>query len=954
MLLAFVVLAVLAVMPAETLVVPHDRYLTLHTVLELTSVVVAALVFGVAWNAYAPERPATVLVLALALLGSGLLDLGHALSFPGMPDADLADAPQQTIVFWLSARLVAALGLLAVSLRRWRPITARRERLQLLAATLLATGALGVLGAFGAHALPATFVPGRGLTGFKIGAELALVAVYLAAAALLARRARAGPGEMDFGGLAAAAALSAASGLCFVLYVQVNDAYNLLGHVYKIAAYVLIYRVVFIGTVRAPFVQLLASRQALARERERFDLALRATSDGLWECDLAIDRCFISRRFKELLGFDGGEGFMDRAAFFALVHPQDLDRLQRALDDHLARRTPFDVEVRVAVRRQGHRWFRVRGQAVWDAAGVPLRVAGSILDVTDRRDAEAQLHLTAKVFESSSEAIVIVDQRRRIVSVNPAFTKITGYAPEEVIGRYPKIVDAGTQDRRELRRRWSAIKRDGHWEGEVKDRRRDGTGFAKWLRVRAVRDADGNISHYIGVFSDVSERKAAQKRIEFLAYYDPLTSLPNRTLFRDRVSRAIAVAQRHQGRLALLFIDLDRFKNVNDSLGHTAGDRLLRTVADRLQGLVRDADTVARLSGDEFVVLLTEVNGPDGAAVVAQRILHAISAPHVLGGTEVAVTPSIGISVYPEDGADHDELIQHADIAMYHAKETGRANFQFFRAELNERVLERISLENSLRRALENEEFLLHYQPQVSLEDGHVVGFEALIRWHQPGQGMVPPGRFIPVAEDSGLIVPIGAWVLRSACRQCRQWQEAGSAPVPVAVNISAVQFRQPDFVDTVREALAGTALDPEFLELEFTESVVMDRSEQVLRKLRQLRALGVQVSIDDFGTGYSSLSYLRQFPIDKLKIDQSFTRDLGSGADSQPIVSAIIAMARSLGLEVIAEGVETRAQLELLRRHGCGQGQGYLFARPMPADAARDTIGRRYPVAGDTNAALA
>jgi diguanylate cyclase (GGDEF)-like protein/PAS domain S-box-containing protein len=460
-------------------------------------------------------------------------------------------------------------------------------------------------------------------------------------------------------------------------------------------------------------------------------------------------------------------------------------------------------------------------------------------------------------------------------------------------------------------------------------------GRERWLRDRAwvVRDEQGRPQRLDGIATDVTEQKAQERRIEFLAYYDVLTGLPNRLLLRDRIDHAISQARRDGSRLALLFLDLDGFKNVNDSMGHAAGDRLLTIVTERLRETVREQDTVARLGGDEFVVLIQDLEDTTDAAVVAQKILASVSSPALVETQELAVTASIGISAFPEDGDDADALIRSADAAMYLAKHSGRNDYRYFTRELNERAYERMRMENGLRHALARDEFLLHYQPQVDLGSGAIVGVEALLRWRHPDLGMIAPGRFIPVAEDTGLIVPIGEWVLHEACRQNRAWQQAGLPPIPIAVNLSAVQFRKIDCADLIIRALRTSGLDHRFLDVELTESATMDDVQQVLAALHRLKATGVLLSLDDFGTGYSSLSYLKRFPIDNLKIDRTFVRDTARGDKDAAITIALVNLAKSLGLRTIAEGVETAEELAFMRRHGCDCGQGYYFSPPLPVE---------------------
>ncbi|MBK7846698.1 MAG: EAL domain-containing protein [Zoogloea sp.] len=442
-----------------------------------------------------------------------------------------------------------------------------------------------------------------------------------------------------------------------------------------------------------------------------------------------------------------------------------------------------------------------------------------------------------------------------------------------------------------------------------------------------------------GGFSDITERKASEARIAYLAQHDPLTGLPNRTLLQDRLDQALAHAVRHGSRIAVLFLDLDRFKTINDSLGHMTGDRLLQGVALRLSECTRETDTISRQGGDEFLIVLTDVDGPDDAARVAEKILDRLGPPFDIDGQLLATSFSIGIALFPDDGKCAESLMKNADTAMYHAKESGRNTYRFFDEVMNINALERLQLENALRQALDNQEFCLYYQPQVNLASGRIIGVEALLRWFNGALGGVPPSSFIPLAEECGLIVPIGRWVLHQACRQAKAWQAQGYAPIPVAVNLSAMQFRRADMVATVREALEASGLSPQWLELELTESLLMQSGAQVENTLAELKALGVRMSIDDFGTGYSSLAYLKRFPVDCLKIDRSFVNDLIDDPDDAAIVRAVIQLGRSLRLDVIAEGTETHEQLDVLRAEGCVAAQGYVFSPPLPAEALGDIL---------------
>jgi diguanylate cyclase (GGDEF)-like protein/PAS domain S-box-containing protein len=567
-----------------------------------------------------------------------------------------------------------------------------------------------------------------------------------------------------------------------------------------------------------------------------------------------------------------------------------------------------------------------------EVAGVSLFI-GIIRDITERHRSEKELSLASKVFENMGEAIGVTDADNNYISINPAFTRITGYNPEEVIGKNPRFMSSGRHDDAFYERFWETLNTSGYWQGELWDRRKNGEEYPKWLSIVAVKDAQERIQNYIAVFSDISERKAADERINFMAHYDELTALPNRVLLHDRLLQAIIGAPRHKKKVAVLFLDLDRFKNINDTLGHSFGDLLLQAVAERLTESVRVSDTVSRLGGDEFIVILHDLSETAHAGVAAQKIIDSLSSRFLIRDLELHTTVSIGISIFPDDGMANEELISNADVAMYRAKEIGRNNYQFFAQAMNDRSYERLTMENKMRRALERNEFILYYQPQINSETGQIIGAEALVRWRQPEMGLVSPGMFIPIAEECGLIVSIGEWVMREACRQNKEWQTEGFPPIPVAVNLSAVQFRQKNLTELVADALQQSGLESRWLELEITESGIMQNADAAVQTLHSLKKMGLKLSIDDFGTGYSSLSYLKTFPLDKLKIDQSFVRDITTNQDDAAIVGAIIGMARSLKLRVIAEGVETIDHLNFLNSSGCFEIQGYYYSKPLPAD---------------------
>jgi diguanylate cyclase (GGDEF)-like protein/PAS domain S-box-containing protein len=560
-------------------------------------------------------------------------------------------------------------------------------------------------------------------------------------------------------------------------------------------------------------------------------------------------------------------------------------------------------------------------------------------DISERKRSEDALRRAEEkyraIFEDAVIGIFQTTPDGRPLSINRAMAQIHGYdSPEALLGEVSNVVRDLFVDPGRMEDLGRELEKSGMVHNvEVEVFHRDGT--KKWLLVnlRAVRNAEGAVILHEGTVEDITERKVAEGRVQFLAYYDSLTGLPNRALLHDRLINALANARRRGEKVALLFIDLDRFKNINDSLGHSVGDCLLQEVATRLRSLAREQDTVARLGGDEFLVVLNAITDIGDIAVVAERILKAFHCEFVVQGHSFNISCSLGVSVSPEHGEDVETLVKHADAAMYRAKEKGRNNFQFFTPKMTAEVVERLELESNLRQALEGNELFLVYQPQMELSTGNLIGLEALLRWRHPEMGMVAPDRFIRVAENSGLIIPIGEWVLRTACLQAKRWQDDGTTAVPVAVNVSAVQFRQEGFRDVVDRVLRETGLAPHYLELELTESVLLTNADVMLSVLRDLRAMGVRLDIDDFGTGYSSLSYLRQFPVSKLKIDRSFVQHVAENPDDAAITGAIISMARSLNLKVIAEGVETEEQMAFLRAHQCDEIQGYYFSKPLEAD---------------------
>jgi len=672
---------------------------------------------------------------------------------------------------------------------------------------------------------------------------------------------------------------------------------------------------------------------------ERYRSLIAASNTGAWEYFHDEGHLACSPEYFSMLGRDPGdyEGFrranLDEA-WFALVHPDDRERAVRHFEHYIDQGAQGLYEQRFRMQhKEGHWvWILSRGKSLRDNQG-QLRglTVGTHIDISRQVENEAKLSLSAQVFERGNEGVVITDAEQHILTVNRAFSRITGYDEAELLGQKPNQLASGRHNKTFYRAMWKAIDETGAWQGEVWNRRKDGSVYPEWLSVSRVANDKGEVTHYIGIISDISRLKENQEEIHRLAYYDPLTQLPNRSLLEERADFALRLARRGNRSVALLFLDLDNFKNINDSLGHKVGDRLLQAFAQRLDALVREEDTFARPGGDEFILLLPNTDA-NGAAHTAQKLLKLLKRPFRIDSYNLSVSTSIGIALYPEDGSALNQLYTNADIAMYRAKQKGRNTYSFFTPELQTHYVRLMEVENAMREALQQGQFSLHYQPQQEIVGGALVGLEALLRWRHPELGQISPAEFIPIAESSGLIIPLGDWVLNEATRQLRAWIDAGIAPPKIAVNLSAAQFRQAELPDRVLVALEQSQLPAEYLELELTESMTMEDPERAITTINRLHSQGISLSIDDFGTGYSSLNYLKRFKISKLKIDQAFVRDLQTDNDDRVIVSTIITLAKSLGLRCIAEGVETEEQLDFLRELGCNDLQGYYLSPPLDA----------------------
>ncbi len=678
----------------------------------------------------------------------------------------------------------------------------------------------------------------------------------------------------------------------------------------------------------------------LGKDKTRLAITQQIARIADWEWNPLTGTFWISDEVSRIAGMEQDSSFATFTDFLGVLHGPDREMVKTELERAYVNRSTCALEFRIRHASAGLRFVRLHGQLHEMVFGETVSMVGTLQDITEIRHAENRLFMLKQAVDCLPVGITLADIKGRIIYSNPAEAKMHGYTVDELIGAKANCFAHPSQNKPYTPEQFD---RFGVWRRESMNIRKNGEEFPVHLTSVAVRNPRGAQLGMVTICDDITSKKNAEAHMHRLAYYDTLTGLPNRRLFLDQLHQALALAKREGRKAGLIFLDLDNFKDVNDIHGHDFGDMLLREVTARLSLVMRESDTFARFGGDEFVIILSSIQGHESAAMVAERIGSVFVEPFSMEGHLIFSNASIGIAIYPDDGADKESLLKSADTAMYYAKNEGRSCYRFFSADMNQQIIRRVALEKGLRSGLENNEFFLHYQPQWDLQTAAMSGFEVLLRWRSADFGLMPPSEFIALTEDTGLIIDLGEWVLRSACLQTQNWWQAGHQGLKVAVNISGQQMRQPNFLKMVEGIIRETAIDPALLELEITESVIMENAEKTISILKGLKEMGILLSIDDFGTGYSSLSYLRNFPIDRIKIDRSFITCVNSVTADTKIVEAIISLARSLGLKVVAEGVENEEQLQFLHRRGCDEVQGFYLSKPMHAAELADILGQRH-----------
>ncbi|QSX39445.1 bifunctional diguanylate cyclase/phosphodiesterase [Shewanella cyperi] len=907
------------------------HYLLVHSFMEMASVVICMMVFIIGWNAQTHQLPTGFAVLSIIFLCVGLFDSFHIFAYVGMPDFFTQNDVQKHLNFWMSARFLAAFGLLWVVLSLSSRKSSKINKYALLLPFLIFTFSILWVTVNHQDWMPNWFIPGQGLTSLKKNLEYIFILTHFITAAVLFLQLKK-PQTWSSPMLMGAVIVMALSELYFTWYTTMTGTYNVLGHFYKVIAYFMIYRAIVVESLENPYRKLEQSQQTL-------DLAITASNTGLWRWEINGGYSYMSPVLKAQLGYQDQELPSTYPALSALMHPEDSERFLRHLKHHILNNSDdvYEDEFRLKHKKGNYRWIYSRGKIVFNKKGEAIELIGTHTDITERKFKEEKFK---SALQAAPNAMLMIDIHGNIVLTNSRANELFGYPENALIGTpITKLMPESSAKHHQahVEAYMSAPEERQMGEGRfLFAKRKNGQEFRIEVGLTPIETEDGK--YVLASLVDITERIESQRKIEQLTNYDALTELPNRELLKVKGEFIINQAGQMRHKVGMIYIGLDRFKYLNDSFGHLAGDAVLIELVARIKPLIKPTDIFARIVGDEFAIIMTNVSEEDMARL-SVRIMDAVAKPCNIQSDSVTITASIGIAVYPEDSKDYISLLQHADTAMEKVKEIGRNSYLFFSKDMQIRTSRALKIDSALREALQKQQLYLHYQPQVNIEHQKLIGVEALLRWEHPELGMISPAEFIPQAEANGLIIPIGEWVLKTALNQLRQWIDDGYEPIVMAINLSTAQFRHENLNNMVSQVLHEVQLPPEYLELELTESMAMTDPEKVIGVLDKLHAQGVRIAIDDFGTGYSSLSYLKKFNIDKLKIDQSFVRDIATDAGDRAIVTTIIQMATILGFNTIAEGVETSSQLDFLRENGCHEYQGYKFSKPIPPD----TLAEKY-----------
>jgi len=984
------ILALLAAMQLIVWLLPSfpefhgiPNYLPLHVLMETVSIVVSMMVFAVGWNSRSSNLSGNAVLLASVFFVVGVFDFMHTVSYGGMPDFISVNDAQKHLNFWLAARFLASVALLLVAAKPLRPLRSRGVRYVIFAGLILFVMLLSWIVIFHQSWLPDLFIRGSGLTDFKKNFEYFIIGLNVVTAVMLWRKMRA-PQTINVVLIFGAVCTLAMSELFFTLYTTQTGSYNVLGHIYKVIAYLFIYRAIVVETIDEPFNKLALTQQSLAT-------ALQASNTGLWDWDVHTNAVLFSPEWKAMLGYQPDDLPDHLSTWESLLHPDDREPVTQRLQNFIrSSQQRYENEFRLRHRDGAYLWIMARGEKKNDINGKPLRLSGSHVEISERKKSEqvqAKLNRALRLLSdcnttlvhATDESALLLDICRLTVEQGGYSMAWVGLAENDEQKTVRVAAQFGDEQNylKDIKLSWAdmdigrgptgsairtgkkSVNKDFEHDSRMTPWR--DTALAHGYRssialplvgnkqvlgaltlysaeldafsheeIQLLEEMTNDLTYGIETLRARVEHEEVEMQLDYLAHHDILTGLPNRLSLRNTFEQAIAYADRENSGVAVLFVDLDNFKQVNDSIGHDFGDKLLVQVAKRLHARLHDSDTISRQGGDEFVILLPRQRDVNIIKEAIRHIVEGFSKPFIIEEYSINATLSVGVAVYPDDGKEFDTLLKHADTALYQAKDRGRDTYQLFSEQMGMDAQEQLRLQGQLNNAIKKREFVLYYQPQIDISTGRLVGAEALLRWQHPEMGLIPPSKFIQLAERTGLIVPIGEWVLNEACQQAQRWHESGHDLV-MAVNLSALQFRRGNLLDTVSQALKVSGLPATMLELELTESILLHDVEMAIKTLHSLKVMGVKLSVDDFGTGYSSLSYLQRLAVNKLKIDQSFVNSMLGEDGSIAIVKAIIQLGHALQLTVIAEGVETQEQLASLRDYGCDEVQGYLFSRPVP-----------------------